>query len=147
MSEFVLQSYLPARYYAELEKLVFFNSRQAEAQEGIARAVDAYGTPAIVAGADGLRVVVSRREDAQCLFALKTVSGALHLAGMVMYLRTSPEEIEVLRGARQGGPRRGAPAARRAAPVDGLPAGARVPRVARGAGGGLSSARVSRRWR
>jgi hypothetical protein len=111
MAEFVLQSYLPARYYAELEKLVFFNSRQAEAQEGIARAVEVYGTPAIVAGADGLRVVVSRREDVQCLFALKTVSGTPQLAGMVMYLRTSPEEIEVLHvgvsekwtGGRRGG--------------------------------------------
>jgi hypothetical protein len=96
MSEFVLQSSLPARDHDALERLVFFNPRQSVASSGIARAVEAYGAPAIVADAAGLRVVVSRRDDVQCLFAMKAVGDDLELAGMVMYLRTSPEEITVL---------------------------------------------------
>jgi hypothetical protein len=96
MSEFVLQSSLPARYHDALERLVFFNPRQSVAQSGIARAVEVYGMPAIVDDASGLRVVVGRRDDVQCLFAMKVVSDELLLAGMVMYLRTSPEEIAVL---------------------------------------------------
>jgi|SRR5215813_4204306 len=96
MSEFVLQSSLPARYRDALEQLVFFNPRQSVAYSGIARAVEAYGMPAIVTDAAGLRVVVSRRDDVQCLFAMKVVTNDLQLAGMVMYLRTSPEEVTVL---------------------------------------------------
>jgi hypothetical protein len=96
MAEFVLQSALPTRYHAALENLVFFNPRQAVVHEAIARAVDAYGVPAIVATPDGLHVVVSRRDDVQCLFALKRTARDLQLAGMVMYLRTSPEEVTVL---------------------------------------------------
>lgn len=96
MAEFILQSSVPARYHAALENLVFFNANQALAQDGIARAVETYGPPAIVAGPDGLRVVVCSRDDVQCLFALKRAGGGLQLAGMVMYLRTSIEEIAVL---------------------------------------------------
>jgi|SRR5262245_13606569 len=96
MSEFVLQSSLPARYHGALEQLVFFNPRQAVAHSGIARAVETYGMPAIVTDPAGLRVVVGRRDDVQCLFAMRVVNNDLQLAGMVMYLRTSPEEITVL---------------------------------------------------
>jgi len=96
MAEFSLQSFLPTTYHAALEKLVFFNARQAVAHEAIARAVDAYGAPSIVATPEGLRVIVARRDDVQCLFALKTGGRTPQLAGMVMYLRTSPEEVTVL---------------------------------------------------
>lgn len=96
MAQFVLQSSLPTRYHGALEKLLFFNPRQAVAHEGIARAIDAYGAPSIVATPDGLRVIVTRRDDVQCLFALKTNGSRPQLAGMVMYLRTSPDEVTVL---------------------------------------------------
>ena len=96
MAEFSLQSSLPTSYHAALEKLVFFNARQAVAHEAIARAVDAYGAPSIVATPDGLRVIVARRDDVQCLFALKMGGRTPQLAGIVMYLRTSPEEVTVL---------------------------------------------------
>jgi hypothetical protein len=96
MAEFVLQSCLPAQYHAALERLVFFNPRQAVAHEAIARAVEAYGAPSIVATPDGLRVAVAQRDDVQCLFALKVQGRAPKLAGMVMYLRVSPEEVTVL---------------------------------------------------
>jgi hypothetical protein len=95
MAEFVLQSSLSTRDRDALEELVFFDPRQSLDQSG-ARAVDAYGVPAIVVSPSGLRVSVSRRDDVQCLFAMKVVNGDLQLAGMVMYLRTSPEEITVL---------------------------------------------------
>src|SRR5262245_20729649 len=96
MSDFVLQSNLPTRYHASLEKLVFFNPRQAVAHEGIARAVEAYGTPSIVATPEGLRVVVSRRDHVQCLFALKRGAKDPQLAGIVMYLRKTAREVTVL---------------------------------------------------
>ena len=98
--DFVFRSRLSPAYHRELEELVFFNPRQRDAEAAITEAVDLYGPPAIVGDETGLRVVVGKRDDVQCLFALAPVShptaGELELAGIVMYLRISSEEIVVL---------------------------------------------------
>jgi hypothetical protein len=96
MTEFVFRSSLEQSYAASLERLVYFNSRQSEAARGITEVVDAYGTPMIVADGSGVRVVVGRRQDAQCLFALAQTSAGLTLAGMIVFLRTSIDEMLVL---------------------------------------------------
>jgi len=96
VAEFVFRSSLSATYHRALEELVFFNPRQRAAEAGITQAVDLYGTPAIEDDGSGLRVVVGKRSDAQCLFALAEGSGEPELAGMVMYLRVSREEVVVL---------------------------------------------------
>ena len=96
MAEFVFRSSLPATYHRALEALVFFNPRQRAAEAGITQAVDLYGTPALEDDGSGLRVVVGKRSDAQCLFALAEGGGEPELAGMVMYLRVSREEVVVL---------------------------------------------------
>ncbi|MBW8866799.1 MAG: hypothetical protein JF610_05590, partial [Acidobacteria bacterium] len=57
---------------------------------------DAYGAPIIVDDADGLHVTVGRRPDAQCLFALASTTAGLTLAGMIVFLRVSVEEMLVL---------------------------------------------------
>jgi hypothetical protein len=94
--EFVFRSSLPATYRQALEELVFFNPRQHAAEAGIMQAVDLYGPPAIEDDGAGLRVAVGKRADAQCLFALAGNDGAPELAGMVMYLRVSKQEVVVL---------------------------------------------------
>jgi hypothetical protein len=96
VTEFVFRSSIDVAELKALERLVFFNPRQHAAESGITRGVELYGSPAIVAEADGLRVVVSRRKDVQCLFALAPGRSGLALAGMVVYLRTSVDEILVL---------------------------------------------------
>ena len=96
MLEFVFRSSLPAAYQQALEELVFFNPRQSIAAAGITQAVDLYGTPVIEDNGSGLRVGVGKRTDVQCLFALAPADGEPALAGMVMYLRVSREEIVVL---------------------------------------------------
>jgi hypothetical protein len=107
--DFVFRSRLSPAYHRALEELVFFNPRQRDAEAGITEAVDLYGAPAIVEDETGLRVTVGKRDDAQCLFALAPTghpsaaaargapaAGELELAGIVMYLRISSEEIVVL---------------------------------------------------
>lgn len=96
MVEFVFRSSLPAAYYQALEELVFYNPRQSLAEAGIMQAVDLYGAPALENDGHGLRVVVGKRADAQCLFALAQGGGEPDLAGMIMYLRVSKEEVVVL---------------------------------------------------
>jgi hypothetical protein len=94
--EFVFCSSLPAAYHQALEELVFFNPRQHTAEAGITQAVDLYGMPAIENDGSGLRVVVGKRADVQCLFALTQGEGEPVLAGIVMYLRVSRQEVVVL---------------------------------------------------
>jgi hypothetical protein len=92
----IVQSAVPSDYRAALERLVFFNPRQHEARDAIIHALDHYGALEIAAGADGLAVTVSSRPDAQCLFALVPRRGRLDLAGGLVYLRTSRDELTVL---------------------------------------------------
>ena len=96
MTVFVIRSSLDASYRGALERLMYFNPRQHEAESGIEEVVDAYGTPMILSGPAGLYVVVGRRQDAQCLFALAQTTAGLTLGGMIVFLRVSIEEMLVL---------------------------------------------------
>jgi hypothetical protein len=96
MTAFEIRSSLDASYRGSLERLMYFNPRQREAESGIEEVIDAYGTPLIVDAAAGLHVVVGRRQDAQCLFALASTTAGLTLAGMIVFLRVSIEEMLVL---------------------------------------------------
>ena len=96
MTQFVFQSFLPASYTEAVERLAFFNHRQREAEKAISYAVNTYGRPVLMSDARGLRVVVTGRDDAQCLFALAPRDGRLDLAGMLIYIRSSREEIVLL---------------------------------------------------
>jgi hypothetical protein len=96
MTAFLIRSSLDASYRGSLERLMYFNPRQRESERRIEEAIDAYGAPMIVFDAAGLHVVVDRRQDAQCLFALASTTAGLTLAGMIVFLRVSVEEMLVL---------------------------------------------------
>src|SRR5207237_596809 len=96
MTPFVLRSSLDPSHRGALERLMYFNPRQHEAEIGIAGVVDAYGAPIIVDDGAGLRVTVGRRPDAQCLFALASTTAGLTLAGLIVFLRISIEEMLLL---------------------------------------------------
>ena len=91
-----VQSSVSPDYRAALERLVFFNPRQHEARDAIVDALDTYGALAIASGPEGLGVTVSMRPDAQCLFVMVPRRGRLDLAGGLVYLRTSREELKIL---------------------------------------------------
>jgi hypothetical protein len=96
VTEFLFRGRLDSSYRAALERAVFFNPSQRETERGIAEGVELYGTPMIVSDPEGLHVVVSRRQDAQCLFALTSRPGHVTLAGIIVFLRTSRDELTVL---------------------------------------------------
>ena len=91
-----VHSVLPLTCHEALERLVYFNRQQRRAKDAIVQVVETYGSLDIISSADGLRVAVSRRGDAQCLFAMNRRKGQLELAAGLIYLRTSPEDIVVL---------------------------------------------------
>jgi hypothetical protein len=92
----VVQGILPASYYEALERLAYFNRRQADKQGAIVKAIDQYGGLEIVSSDEGIRMRVKRHDQAQCLFALVCRKGRLELGGGLIYLRTSAEELVVL---------------------------------------------------
>jgi hypothetical protein len=92
----IVQSAVSPDYRAALERLVFFNPRQHHARDAIVDALDSYGALAIATGPDGLGVTVSARPDAQCLFVMVSRRDRLDLAGGLVYLRTSREELKIL---------------------------------------------------
>jgi hypothetical protein len=96
VAQFVFRSRLDFSYRPSLERALFFNPGQRESERGIAEGVEIYGAPMIVSDTAGMHVVVSSRHDAQCLFALVPRANRLILAGVIIFLRTSRDDMTVL---------------------------------------------------
>jgi len=77
-----------------LEALVFFNSCQGRVASCIARAVETFGAPEIVADRDRLRIRIPNHSDVQSLFAVEAATG--RPVGVAVYLRADLENITVL---------------------------------------------------
>jgi hypothetical protein len=94
--DLAFQSTLTPDHREALERLMFFNRRQREAETAVTRAVEMFGSPTILSEPSGVRVAVGACPDVQCLFAIERGRRSDALAGMVIYLRTSLEEVLVL---------------------------------------------------
>jgi len=79
----------------ELEELLFFNPRQHRVREGILHSLQQFGHPRLEDTADGLSVRVGDQE-AQTLFAFDLERRGAAPVGVVVFLRTSPEEIAIM---------------------------------------------------
>lgn len=80
---------------AALEELLFFNPRQFRVREGIINSLQHFGHPRLEETADGLTIKVGEVE-AQTLFAFRKSSRESDPIGLVVFLRTSHEEIAIL---------------------------------------------------
>lgn len=78
-----------------LEELLFFNPRQSLVREGIVHSLKQFGHPRLEETADGLAVRVGSHE-AQTLFAYDRERRGEDPVGVVVFLRTSPEEITIM---------------------------------------------------
>jgi len=79
----------------ELEELLFFNPRQHRVREGILHSLQQFGHPRLEDTADGLSVRVGDQE-AQTLFAFDRERRGAAPVGVVVFLRTSQEEIAIM---------------------------------------------------
>jgi hypothetical protein len=86
----VLKSCRPA-----LEELMFFNPAQYRLREGIVNSLEKFGHPRIEETGDGLSVRVGHCE-AQTLFAFDQHRRNQDPIGVVVFLRTSPEEVAIM---------------------------------------------------
>ena len=93
----VFRSCLQPSEQDALERLVFFNPNQLHSQADVLRALELYGTPAIVSSPEGLHVTLSRCTDVQCLFAsIERPGRPPELAGMLIYKRMGIEDVLVV---------------------------------------------------
>jgi ribosomal protein S18 acetylase RimI-like enzyme len=78
-----------------LEELFFFNPRQYRVRDGIVNSLGKFGHPQIEDTANGLSIRVGNNE-AQTLFVSDRDRREGNPVGIVIYLRTSPDEIAVM---------------------------------------------------
>jgi hypothetical protein len=87
------KSFVSARFRAELEELVYFNSGQSRVLESLIEAVERFGAPEIEATGQQLRVVLRKLPEAQTLFAIAETGRPL---GLITYTRADHEHLMIL---------------------------------------------------
>ena len=91
----VLSSHAPKECHRALEELLFLNPRQHRVRDGIVHSLERFGHPRVEKTDTGLVIRVGDQE-AQTLFAFDRDRHGDAPVGVVVFLRTSPEEITVL---------------------------------------------------
>ena len=91
----VFSSRVPKECRSELEDLLFFNPRQHLVREGIIHSLAQFGHPRVEETSSGLSVRVGDHE-AQTLFAFDRARESKAPVGVVVFLRTSVEEIAIM---------------------------------------------------
>jgi ribosomal protein S18 acetylase RimI-like enzyme len=91
----VFSSKAPKESREVLEELLFFNPRQFRVRSGILDSLKQFGHPRLEDVADGLAVRVGDHE-AQTLFAFDRDRRRGELVGVVVFVRTAPEDIAIM---------------------------------------------------
>src|SRR5215471_1780130 len=91
----IFSSRVPKECRSALEDLLFFNPSQHKVREGIINSLAHFGHPRLEESPAGLTVRVGNHE-AQTLFAYDRDRRQPDPIGVVVFLRTSPEEIAIM---------------------------------------------------
>lgn len=91
----VFASKAPKTCRVALEEMLFLNPAQHRVREGILHSLERFGHPRVEENGEGLSVRVGEQE-AQTLFAFDPEGHGSDPVGVVVFLRTSPQEIAVL---------------------------------------------------
>ncbi|HYK87168.1 MAG TPA: hypothetical protein VE398_00240 [Acidobacteriota bacterium] len=89
-------SVLGLEYRDDLEELMFFNPQQRKALTGINHSISEYGVPNVVESNQRLRISVEGLPESQTLFAMDYTKEKPVLAGVMVYMRTDPENLVLL---------------------------------------------------
>jgi len=91
----IFSSRVPTECREDLENLLFFNPRQHKVREGIINSLQHFGHPRLEQTESGLSIKVGKLE-AQTLFAFDRERPNPAPVGVVVFIRTSPEEIAIM---------------------------------------------------
>jgi ribosomal protein S18 acetylase RimI-like enzyme len=91
----VFSSTAPKKSKPALEELLFFNPRQHRVREGIVNSLEKFGHPRLEETETALSVRVGQQE-AQTLFAFYQRKRHGDPVGVVVFIRTAPEDIAIM---------------------------------------------------
>jgi len=96
MRECHFSSKLSRKYYKALEKLLFFNKKQAFLIRDIEKSIEEYGVPRIVADGETFRIKTGSINDVQNLFAFDSETEDANLIGFILYYRPTLNKMIIL---------------------------------------------------
>ena len=96
MRECHFSSKLSRKYYKALEKLLFFNKKQAFLIRDIEKSIEEYGVPRIVADGETFRITTGSINDVQNLFAFDSETEDANLIGFILYYRPTLNKMIIL---------------------------------------------------
>lgn len=96
MKSIYFSSVLKSEYQEDLETLLFFNPQQERVSDAIMESIERYGTPKIIVDGELLRISVGTLPSVQTLFAFKHEKEKESLVGVLVYFRSSDENLVLL---------------------------------------------------
>jgi len=96
MGTILITSRLNEEFHEDLEQVLFFNPQQHKAETGIRDCVERFGVPEITTENGFLRINVESFSGSQSLFSIDRTESEDILAGVIMYVRDTHEDISVL---------------------------------------------------
>ncbi len=96
MGKINFSSVIKNNYRDSLESLLHINENQIEFSRDIVNIIEKYGIPEIVSNLDNLRIKIGNLSEVQCIFAFDGNENYDHLIGLIIYYRTTTEDIIIL---------------------------------------------------
>ena len=96
MGTILITSRLGEDFREDLEQVMFFNPKQNYAENAIRNCVQHYGVPEIITENGYLRIRLELFSIAQTLFLIDRTESDDILAGMIVYVRDSMEDMSIL---------------------------------------------------
>jgi len=96
MGTILITSRLGEDYRGDLERVMFFNPKQQYAENAIRSCVEDYGIPEIITENGYLRINLESFSRAQALFSIDRTESEDILAGIIVYVRDSVDDISIL---------------------------------------------------
>ena len=96
LSEITFTSVLDSQFRQELEELLFFNPQQNKLLAGITDSINEYGVPSIHDDNGHLRIYINDLANSQTLYAIDHEQPNPVLAGVMVFVRTDIENIDLI---------------------------------------------------
>lgn len=96
MGTILITSRLTEEFREDLEQTLFFNPQQHKAERGIRDCVERFGVPELSMQNGLLRINVGAFPDSQALFLIDRTETEDILAGVIVYVRDTHEDITIL---------------------------------------------------
>jgi len=96
MNEIFFSSTIDKQNFNEIERMFFFNLQQSRHLKKINEAVEKFGIPKIIISGKDLKFALTKLNDCQTIFARDSQSNDAAVLGLIIFFRSSFENIAIL---------------------------------------------------